>query len=221
MSQEADGNRATSSTVGLPMPAARDIIVIGASAGGLEALCKLTGSLPARFEAALIIVLHTSVQSPRLFAEIVGRCTPLPVSYGRQGDKVRLGHVYFAPPDYHLIVISPGLLGLDAGPKVWFVRPAADRLFQSAAEVYGPRVIGVVLTGANQDGTDGLRTVKAAGGVTVVQQPAEAWNPSMPRSALVGADPDHCVSLDEMGSLLVTLVYGSDRRGVEDGPIGT
>jgi two-component system chemotaxis response regulator CheB len=86
---------------------------------------------------------------------------------------------------------------------------------------YGPRVIGVVLTGANQDGTDGLRAVKAAGGVTVVQQPAEAHNPSMPRSALVGADPDHCMSLDEMGSLFVTLVYGSDRRGVEDGSIGT
>jgi two-component system chemotaxis response regulator CheB len=98
-----------------------------------------------------------------------------------------------------LIVISPGLLGLDAGLKVWFLRPAADRLFQSAAEVYGPRVIGVVLTGANQDGTDGLRAVKAAGGVTVVQQPADAQTPSMPRSVLVGADPDHCVSLDEMG----------------------
>jgi hypothetical protein len=130
---------------------------IGASAGGLEALCKLAGSLPAWFPAAVIIVLHTSLQSPRLFAEIVGRCTSLPVSYGRRGDKVRPGHVYFAPPDYHLIVISPGLLGLDAGPKVWFLRPAADRLFQSAAEVYGPRVIGVILTGANQDRTDGLR----------------------------------------------------------------
>jgi two-component system, chemotaxis family, protein-glutamate methylesterase/glutaminase len=191
------------------MTTARDIIVIGASLGGLEALCKLAAYLPAPFPAAVLIVLHTAPQGPRMLAEIVGRFTPLPVSYGRQDEAVRPGHIYFASPDRHLIVTAQGQLVLDAGAKVRHARPAADPLFQSAAAVYGRRVIGVVLTGGDHDGTDGLRAIKAAGGLGIVQRPAEALAASMPRSALLGADPDYCVSLDEMGALLVKLVGGS------------
>jgi two-component system, chemotaxis family, protein-glutamate methylesterase/glutaminase len=187
----------------------RNIIVIGASLGGLEALCKLTGDLPARFPAAVIMVLHTNAQSPGLLAEIIGRYTTLPVSYGCQGDEVQPGHIYIAPPDYHLTVIAPGYLSLDAGPKVRHVRPAADQLFVSAAKVYGPRVIGVVLTGGDSDGTDGMRAIKAAGGIGVVQQPTEAYDSSMPRNALHGGKPDYCLPLSEIGPILANLVMTS------------
>src|SRR5258706_5313299 len=160
----------------------RDMVVIGASRGGLHALSQLLGSLPRDFPAAILVVLHTGPASPRLLAEILGGRTALPVSYARDGDEIRPGHVYLAPPDRHLVVRSCGKLGLDAGPKVRHARPAADRLFQSAAEVYGPRVIGIVLTGGDHDGTDGLRAIKAAGGITMVQHPGEAKDPSMPQS---------------------------------------
>jgi two-component system chemotaxis response regulator CheB len=188
--------------------AVRDIVVIGASQGGLQALCVLASSLPAQLPASLLIVLHTGPQSPRLLDAIVGRCTPLAVSYGCEGDLIRPGHIYFAPPDRHLIVTSDGHLGLDAGPKVRFSRPAADSLFRSAAEIYGPRVIGVVLTGGDGDGTAGLTAIKAAGGLCVVQSPLEAESPDMPISALTGDHPDHCLPLAQIGPLLVRLVGG-------------
>lgn len=151
------------------MSVPRDVIVIGASLGGFEALCRLTRDLPAEFPAAICVVLHTSPNSPRLLAEILGRCTPLAVSYARQGVRIRPGHIYIAPPDRHLVVTSIGLLGLDAGPKVHYSRLAADRLFESAAEAYGPRMIGVVLTGGGRDGTAGMRAITSAGGIAIVQ----------------------------------------------------
>jgi two-component system chemotaxis response regulator CheB len=183
----------------------RNIIVIGASLGGLEALCKLTGSFPPAFPAAVMIVLHTGSHSPRLLAEIIGKYASIPVSYGTQHEEVLPGHVYIAPPDRHLIVTKLGWLTLDAGAKVRHSRPAVDRLFQSAAEVYSSRVIGVVLTGGDGDGTDGLRAIKKAGGIAIVQDPADATAPSMPMSALKGDHPDYCLPLDEIGPMLVKL----------------
>jgi two-component system, chemotaxis family, protein-glutamate methylesterase/glutaminase len=184
----------------------RDIIVIGTSVGGLEALCRLVSAFPPDLPAAVLIVLHTSPEGPRLLAEIVGRYTPLRVSYGHQGETVERGHVYFATPDLHLVVVAPGNLILRRGKKVHFARPAADVLFRSAAEVYGRRVIGVVLTGGDGDGADGLRAIRAAGGVAVVQDPDEAAAPGMPRNAVINASPDYRVSLDTMASLLTSLV---------------
>jgi two-component system chemotaxis response regulator CheB len=184
----------------------RDIIVVGASAGGLEALCKLVNGFPSDLPAAVLIVLHTSPEGPGLLAKIVGRCTPLRVSYGRHGETIERGHVYFAPPDLHLVVMAPGNLILLRGESVHFTRPAADVLFRSAAEVYGRRVIGVILTGYGRDGTDGLRAIRAAGGVAVVQDPDEAAAPDMPRNAVINASPDYRVSLDTMASLLTRLV---------------
>ena len=169
------------------MTAHRDIVVIGASLGGLEGLCRLTSGLPVDLSAVLLVVLHTGPSSPRMLAEIVGRFSPLPVSYARQGEAVAPGHVYFAPPDFHLTVVAPGVLVLGDGEKVHFCRPAADVLFRSAASVFGPRVIGVVMTGGNGDGAEGLRMIKAAGGLCVVQHPVTATNPEMPRKALIHA----------------------------------
>jgi two-component system, chemotaxis family, protein-glutamate methylesterase/glutaminase len=184
----------------------RDVIVIGASLGGVEALCKLARGFPSDLPASVLIMLHTSPKSPRFLAEIVGRYTPLPVSYGQQGEAVERGHVYFAPPDVHLVVTAPGNLILRHGEKVHFARPAADVLFRSAAELYGRRVIGVVLTGGDSDGAAGLRAIRAAGGVAVVQDPDEAPAPGMPLNALINASPDFRVSLDGMASLLIRLV---------------
>ena len=185
---------------------ARDIIVIGASLGGLDALSKLLGGLPGELNAAVLIVLHTSPQSPGLLAAILGQRTPLKVAYGEHGCSVERGHVYIAPPDHHLTVSHPGVVHLDQRAKVRFSRPAADPLFRSAADVYGPRVIGVVLTGCDGDGTEGLRAIKAAGGISVVQDPKEAVAPDMPRHAIIGDSPDFIVVLSEMAPLLVQLV---------------
>lgn len=189
---------------------ARDIIVIGASLGGLKALCELVSGFPAGLAAAVLVVQHTSPQSPKLLADIVGRRSALPVLYAAQGDAVKPRHIYFASSDLHLAVASPGFMFLRAGPKEHFLRPAADVLFRSAAEVYGPRVIGVVLTGGGVDGTDGLRAIKAVGGLSVVQEPDEALAPSMPLSAIFGDSPDYRVRMADMAGLLTRLVGGID-----------
>jgi len=188
------------------MTAHRDIIVIGASLGGLEGLCRLTSGLPADLSAALLVVLHTGPSSPRMLAEIVGRFSSLPVSYARQGEVVVPAHVYVAPPDLHLTVVAPGVLVLSEGEKVYFSRPAADVLFHSAASVFGSRVIGVVMTGGDADGGEGLQIIKAVGGLCVVQHPATAANPEMPLNALRFDHPDYVVPLDEMAALLTQLV---------------
>ena len=187
----------------------RNLVVIGASLGGLKALNQIASGLTVDFPAAVLIVLHTHLDSPRMFARIMGQHTPLSVEYAEQGGNILPGHILFAPPSFHMAVVDEGFVGLHRGPQVRHVRPAADVLFRSAAEVYGPRVIGVVLTGGDGDGTDGLRAIKAAGGLSIVQEPSEAVDPSMPRSALQGDSPDYCVSLDKMADLLMRLVTRS------------
>ena len=184
----------------------RDIIVIGASLGGLDALCRIAGGLPPDLNAAVLIVLHTSTQSPMTFARVLGRHTSLSVEYAEQGGSILPGHILFARPDHHLVVIDEGFVGLRAGQKVHGARPAADVLFRSAAEVYGPRVIGVVLTGGDGDGTDGLRAIGRAGGIGIVQDPGEAVDPSMPLSALRADHPDYTVPLDAVAELLARLI---------------
>ena len=191
------------------MVPSRDIIVIGASEGGLDAICSLTSGLPETLQAPVLIVLHTHQDGPGLLANVIGRCTPLPVSYGLQTAKIERGHVYFAPPGHHLTVFPPGYLALDQGPKENVTRPAADPLFRSAAALYGPRVIGVVLTGNGADGTAGLRAIKQAGGLIIVQDPGDAKARGMPYSALTHGRPDYRVPLAEIAPLLVCLVGGA------------
>jgi two-component system, chemotaxis family, protein-glutamate methylesterase/glutaminase len=172
----------------------RDIIVIGASLGGFQALCQLLEETTGRLGAALLVVLHTSPKTPRYIVDMLSQCTRMKVSYGEQGLQIERGHIYIAPPDHHMTVIPLGYLRLDQGPKAHFTRPAADPLFCSAADFYGPRVIGVVLTGGGNDGTAGLRKIKASGGVAIVQDPDEATAPQMPMNALIGDSPDFKVS---------------------------
>ena len=183
----------------------RDVVVLGASLGGVQALCQLVSRLPGGFRGCLIIVLHTSPRSPRLLADILGRYTSLSVVYARPRDPVEPGRIYIAPPMHHLVIGTSGRLQLSDGPKENFSKPAVDPLFRSAARVFGPRVIGVVLTGGDGDGTAGLRAIKAAGGISIVQDPAEAADPGMPSKAIEGDHPDYIVTLKEIPGLLVSI----------------
>ncbi|WP_255722523.1 chemotaxis protein CheB [Lichenibacterium dinghuense] len=184
----------------------RDIIVIGASRGGVDALRRVVGNFPVDLPAAVLIVLHTAPDSPMAMADILGRSTAMPVDYAEQGSRIEPGQVYIAPPGWHTAVVAESVLELHHGEPVNFSRPAVDVLFRSAAQVYGSRVIGVVLTGGDHDGTAGLRAIKLAGGISVVQKPQGAVDPGMPMSAIYGDSPDHVVPLGEMAKLLVRLV---------------
>lgn len=182
----------------------RDIVVVGASAGGVEALRVLVGGLPADFPGTVFIVMHTAADSPGVLAQILERSGPLHASNASNRERVRPGHVYVAPPDMHML-LEPGRVRLTHGPKENRFRPAVDPLFRSAAAVYGPRVVGVILTGGLDDGTSGLWAVKRLGGVAVVQDPREAFMPSMPQSALEQVEVDYTLPLAEIAPLLSRL----------------
>jgi two-component system chemotaxis response regulator CheB len=181
-----------------------DIIVIGASMGGFEALRQLINEFPANLPASVFVVLHIASEHESRLASVFGQKAKLPVVPAKDHDLIKRGQVYIAVPDFHLRIDGRHIL-LDHGPKHNFHRPAADTLFSSAAKEYGPRVVGVVLTGALDDGTAGLMDIKRFGGITIVQDPADAVNPSMPNSALSCVPIDHCVPISEMGRLLSTL----------------
>ena len=192
------------------MKIARDIVVIGAGRGGIESLQRVLAALPRSFPASVLALLHqvpdSAKTSGRMFDEMDFR-----VSYAVHGTLIQPGDAYVAPPASHLLIDSTGRLSLDGGPRAIRIgRPAIDMLFQSAAAAFGSRVIGVVLSGADGDGTDGLRAIKAAGRLSVVQSPADSSVPDMPIHALLGDDPDHCVLLEKVGPLLQTLVEDSD-----------
>ncbi|MBM7119364.1 chemotaxis protein CheB [Archangium primigenium] len=182
----------------------RDIVVIGASAGGVEALSTLVTQLPADFPAAVLIVLHVASGHRSMLPQILSRVGPLTAVHPQDGEPLEPGRIYVAPNDRHLVV-EPGRVRLLHGPRENNHRPAVDTLFRSAAVAYGPRVVGVVLTGALDCGTAGLMAVKHRGGLAVVQDPRDAFCPDMPRSAMEFVKVDHCVPLAELGALLVRL----------------
>jgi two-component system chemotaxis response regulator CheB len=189
--------------------AAATAIVIGASAGGVEAVVALARLLPPGLPAAVLVVIHTSPRSPGLLAALIDRAGPLPASYAADGEVARPGRIYVAPPDHHLVVQpgagGGGVLRVWRGPKENGFRPAVDPLFRSAARAFGPRAIGVVLSGYLDDGTLGLMMLKRLGGVAVVQDPATAACPDMPRSAAANVAVDHLVPLDALPALLAKL----------------
>lgn len=181
-----------------------DIIVIGASAGGLDAIRKVAKGLPADSPAALFFVLHMSPHSPFTLPELIARAGPLPARGAVDGAPILPGTITVAPPDRHLL-LEEGHVRVLRGPKENLSRPAIDPLFRTAARVYGPRVVGVILTGNLDNGTAGLQDVKARGGIAVVQDPEEAHSPSMPRSAQQFTAVDHVARLAALGPLLGRL----------------
>ena len=195
----------------------RHVVVIGASAGGIEALRELIAGLPADFPAAIAVVLHTSPQSPGILHDILTRSGHLEAVSPQDRDRLRAACIYVALPDFHLL-IEPGRVRVARGPKENRFRPAVDPLFRSAAQVYGPNAIGVVLTGSLDDGTAGLWAIKQLGGVAIVQDPDDALFPGMPQNAIDFVNVDHIVPLSEIAPLLVRLTAEDPRAAVFDVP---
>lgn len=193
--------------MGRPQPS---LVVMGASAGGVEALSTVVAGLPEDLDAAVLVVLHVASDGYSVLPDILRRAGSLPSRHAADGEAIEAGTLYVAPPDHHLLVVD-GRLRLDAGPMENMARPSIDRLFTSAAETHGAGVIGVVLSGMLDDGTAGLIAVAQHGGVGVVQDPDDAVFPSMPRSAVRYADPRHVVPLHEVAPLLERIVGSSPR----------
>jgi two-component system chemotaxis response regulator CheB len=189
---------------GSDLAARRDIVVIGASLGGIQALRRLASDLPANFPASVLVVQHIGA-NPSTLPALLSSAGPNPASHAQDGEPLRQGHIAVAPPDHHLLICA-GKLKLSRGPKEHFSRPAVDTLFRSAAIECGPRAIGVVLTGTLDDGTAGLQAIKRCGGLAVVQDPASAFAPSMPASALQYVEVDYCLPLEQIAKRIATLV---------------
>jgi two-component system chemotaxis response regulator CheB len=183
--------------------AKHDVIVIGASAGGVEAISRIVADLPRDIRASILVVLHIS-RGRSLLPEILTRAGRLPASHPTDKEPLQYGHIYVAPPDHHLVV-QPGAARVVHSASENGVRPAVDPLFRSAARAYGSRVIGVILTGTLDDGTAGTVAIKEAGGVTIAQDPEEAFAPGMPRSAIRTGAVDHVVALRDIALLLAAL----------------
>jgi two-component system chemotaxis response regulator CheB len=195
------------------LPDRLDGIVIGASAGGIEALSILLPALPEGLRAAVLIVLHLPRERPSLLVEIFQPKCVLPVQEAQDKEPVARGSVYFAPPDYHLLVDEGPRLALSADELVHYSRPSIDVLFESAAQWYRQRLLGIILTGANEDGAAGLAAVHQAGGTTIVQQPETAHASVMVESALKRSPVDMVLTLEEIAGLLRTLTAdGPDGR---------
>ena len=184
--------------------AARNIIVVGASAGGFEALKILVGNLPKDFAASIFIVWHMSPNIRGVLPQVLNRAGTVHAAHAYDNEPILPNRIYVAPPDRHLLV-EAGRVRVTKGPKENRFRPAVDPLFRSAAHAYNNRVIGVVLSGALDDGTAGLWTIKHRGGLAVVQNPMDAEVPSMPENALRQVAVDYSVPVSEMAELLVRL----------------
>jgi two-component system chemotaxis response regulator CheB len=184
--------------------AGHEIIVIGASAGGVEALSTLVSGLPAGLPAAVFVVVHIPANATSVLPAILSRSGPLPAAHAVDGEPIVHGRIYVAPTDRHLM-LRRDRVEVVRGPRENATRPAVDPLFRSAARAYGPRVVGVILSGMLDDGTVGLGVVKSCGGLAVVQDPADAVYPSMPSSAIENVRVDHVVPLSRMAPLLTEL----------------
>lgn len=186
---------------------ARDVVVAGASAGGVQALIQLLDALPADFPGAVAIVLHRSPFHETRLPEVLGRHATVKVSEPADGEPLQPGKVYVAPRDQHMLV-EDGCLRLNRGPREHRTRPAIDPLFTSAATAHGPRVVGVLLSGMGADGVSGLIAIKRAGGISLVQSPEDATFPVMPLNAIARDDVDAIMSIDEIAAALRALAAG-------------
>lgn len=180
-------------------------VVVGTSAGGVEALSTLLPALPPRLRPPLFVVLHVPRDRPSLLVDLLGRRCAVPVVEAEDKMPVQEGTVYVAPPDYHLLIDEGPRLSLSVDPPVNFSRPSIDVLFESAADVFGAGLVGIILTGASRDGASGLRAIRDAGGATVVQAPQDARVPFMTEAAIREIPVDHVLPLEGIAALLRTL----------------
>jgi two-component system chemotaxis response regulator CheB len=206
--------------------ATRDVVVIGASAGGVEPLMRLVGGLPSDHPGSLFVVLHMPPHAPSHLAAILDRAGPLLAAPAIDGEPIQPGRIYVASPNHHLYV-HRGHVRVGVGPRENGSRPAVDVLFRSASRAYGPRVVGVILSGALSDGSRGLALIKHRGGVAIVQDPGEALFGGMPSSALERTQVDHCATAAEIATLvdelarqpLESIVSGGMDTHADDEPV--
>ncbi len=200
--------------------AARQVVLLGASAGGVEAISTVVAGLPADLPAAVLVVLHIPAWGTSVLPSILGRCGRLPVAHAVDGEPLLAGRVYVAPPDNHLAT-EDGKVRVTPGPKENGVRPAVDTLFRSAAHTHGRHVVAVVLSGTLDDGTAGLVAVKSHGGITVVQDPADAAFPGMPESAVRFAHPTHVAPVRDIAALVAQCVLDASVGAPHGGDVMT
>lgn len=186
----------------------RDTIVIGASSGGLQALIELLRPLPVQIDAAIFVVIHTAPDGIGLLPRILARGTARNAAFARDRERIERGRIYLAPPDHHLLV-KRDVVRVVRGPRENRFRPAIDPLFRTAARAYGPRVIGIVLSGGLDDGTHGLELIKRHGGIAVAQDPQDAVIPSMPLSAIQNVEVDFILKPADIGARLPALICES------------
>jgi two-component system chemotaxis response regulator CheB len=189
-----------------------EAVVIGTSAGGIEALSALLPALPAGICAPVFVVQHLPRERPSLLAEIFAPKCAVAVREAVDKDPIEPGTLYFAPPDYHLLIDEGPSIALSDDEPVHHSRPSVDVLFESAADAFGSRLLAILLTGGNPDGAAGVAAVHAAGGLTVVQDPAEAQVPTMVEAALARGPVDHVLRLEGIAALLRGLKVGKGRR---------
>ncbi|MET0656831.1 MAG: chemotaxis protein CheB [Steroidobacteraceae bacterium] len=182
-----------------------EAVVIGGSAGSVEALSVLLPALTAESRVSVLIVIHLPRERPSMLIDLFTPRCALPVREAQDKDPVEPGSVYFAPPDYHLLVEEGRTLALSVDEPVNFSRPSIDVLFESAADVFGPRLMGVILTGANEDGAAGLKAIRRTGGMALVQEPSSAQVPFMPAAALKAVPDCQVLGLDQLAELFQTL----------------
>jgi len=195
----------------------RDIVVIGASAGGVEALSAVVERLPPELPAAVFVVLHVLATGTSVLPQILDRASALDAAAAIDGEPLERGRIYVAPPDHHML-LEADCVRLTRGPRENGHRPAVDPLFRSAARTLGRRVIGVVLSGALDDGTAGLKLISQAGGVTLVQDPDDALYPSMPQSAIANDSPARVVPIGEMAAAICDML--DEQLEPKDEPMG-
>ena len=180
-------------------------VVIGASAGGMYAINKLLATLPDDFQLPIIIVQHIAPSSDNYLAEFLNKNSKLAVKEADEKESLKEGHVYISPPNYHILIEEDFTISLSADEKVNYSRPSIDVLFMSAADSFKKKLIGIILTGANEDGAKGLLEIKKKGGLTITQDPMEAETPTMPKAAIRLTNPHYIKTIKEISELLIQL----------------
>jgi two-component system, chemotaxis family, protein-glutamate methylesterase/glutaminase len=184
-----------------------ELIVIGGSAGALKALATLLPIFPVNYPLPIAIVQHVHPLQDSYFVQHFAEQCALPVTEAAEKEPILAGHIYFAPPNYHLLIENDRTFSLSIDERVNYSRPSIDVLFTSAVDAYAPGIIGVILTGANNDGAYGMRLIKEKGGLTIVQDPTTAESSYMPKAALVATKVDHILPLREIGELLLEIPH--------------
>jgi two-component system chemotaxis response regulator CheB len=186
-----------------------DAIVIGTSAGGVEALLRILPTIPANMPCAILVVVHLPRERPSLLTEIFRHKAAMAVDEAIDKAEIKPGHIYFAPPDYHMLVDVGPQIALSVDDVIQYSRPSIDVLFESAADIYGKHLLGILLTGGNEDGAAGMAYIAASGGITILQDPDEAVASAMPEAARKLMTPSHVLRLNDIAAYLINIASHS------------